>query len=114
MIKVVAVVFALFAAYVLSLVYSQLHWFGISLGASALAAAFGLWFHKSWSQYFVYAVSFVVAGQWVWAAVSYYSRTGWPSERTFGHIFALIPGLCIVALAIGSSILAFRCFRVRS
>ena len=113
MIKVVAAVFGVFGAYVVSALYVQPHWFGIALAAAAFAAAIGLWFHKSWSQYFVYGVSFVAAGQWLWLIISYYSRTGWPSEKTFGHIVALIPGLCIVTLAIGSSILAFRCFHAR-
>src|SRR5687768_2923778 len=114
MIKAVATIFALYGAYVLSAVYAQPHWFAIALAAASLAAGIGLWLRQPWSQYLVYVVSFVVAGQWLWAAISYYSRTGWPSEKTFGHIIALIPGLCIVALAIGSSILAFRCFRARS
>jgi len=113
-IRLVAIVFALYAAYVLSVAYGQPHWFAIALGASSVAAAVGLWLRKPWSQYFVYVVSFVVAGQWLWAATSYYSKTGWPAERTGGHLIALIPGLCIVTLAIGSSIVAFRHFRVRS
>lgn len=114
MIKVVAVVFAFYGAYVLKAVYMQPHWFGVALAAASLAAGIGLWLRQPWSQYLVYVVSFVVAGQWLWSAISYYFRTGWPTEQTFGHIFALIPGTCIVALAIGSSILAFRCFRARS
>jgi hypothetical protein len=114
MIKAIATVFALYGAYVLSAVYVQPHWFEIALAVASLAAGIGLWLRKPWSQYLVYVVSFVVAGQWLWAAISYYSRTGWPSEQTFGHIIALIPGSCIVAFAIGSSILAFRCFRARS
>jgi hypothetical protein len=113
MIRVVATIFALYGAYVVSAVYVQPHWFTIALGAASLAAGVGLWLRKRWSQYLVYVVSFVVAGQWLWAAISYYSSTAWPSEKTFVHILGLIPGLSIVALAIGSSILAFRCFRVR-
>lgn len=114
MIKTVAIVFALFGAYVLRAVYVQPHWFGVALAAASLAAGIGLWLCKPWSQYLVYVVSFVVAGQWLWASISYYSRVGWPTEKTAGHIIALIPGLCIVVLAIGSSILTFRCFRARS
>jgi hypothetical protein len=114
MIKAVATIFALYGAYVLSTVYVQPHWFGVALAAASLAAGTGLWLYKPWSRYLVYVVSFVVAGQWLWTAITYYSRTGWPSEKTFGHIIALTPGLCIVALAIGSSILAYRCFRARS
>lgn len=114
MIKAVATVFALYGAYVLSGVYVQPHWFGVALAVASLAAGIGLWLRKPWSQYLVYVVSLVVAGQWLWAAISYYSRTGWPSEQTFGHIIALIPGSCIVAFAIGSSILAYRSFRARS
>jgi hypothetical protein len=114
MIKAVAAIFALYGAYVLSAVYVQPHWFAVALAAASLAAGIGLWIRKPWSRYLVYIVSFVVAGQWLWAAISYYSRTGWASQNTSGHIIALIPGLCIVAFAIGSSILAFRCFRARS
>jgi hypothetical protein len=114
MTKVVAAVFALFGAYVLSAVYAQPHWFGMVLAAAALAAAGGLWSKRSWSQYFVYGVSFVVAGQWLWLTLSYYFRVGWPTEKIFGHIVALVPGLCVVTLAIGSSIVAFRCFRAQS
>jgi hypothetical protein len=114
MMKVVATVFALYGAYVLSAVYVRPQWFGVALGAASLAAGVGLWLKKSWSQYFVYGVSFVVAGQWLWAAISYFARVGWPSEKTAGHIIALVPGLCIVTLAIGSSVVAFRCFRDKS
>jgi hypothetical protein len=114
MIKVVAAIFTLYGTYVLSAVYVQPHWFGIVLAAASLAAGIGLWLRKQWSQYPVYVVSVVVAGQWLWAAIYYYSSVGWSSEKTFGHIIGLIPGLCIVALAMGSSILAFRYFRGRS
>jgi hypothetical protein len=114
MIKAVATIFALYGAYVLSTVPAQPHWFVVAIAAASLAAGIGLWLCKPWSQYLVYIVSFVVAGQWLWAAISYYSRTGWASQSTSGHIIALIPGSCIVAFAIGSSILAFRCFRARS
>lgn len=114
MIKTVAIIFALYGAHVLRAVYVQPHWFGIALAAVSVAAGIGLWLGKPWSQYLVHVVSFVVAGQWLWAAISYYSMTGWPSEKTFGHMIALIPGLCIVALSIASSILAFRYFRARS
>lgn len=114
MIKAVAAIFVLYGAYVLSAVYVQPGWLGIALAAASLAAGIGLWRRKPWSQYFVYGVSFVVAGQWLWAAIGYYSTTGWPSQKTAGHIIAIIPGSCIVAFAIGSSILAFRCFRARS
>lgn len=113
MIKAVATIFVLYGTYVLSAVYVQPRWFGVALTVASLAAGMGLWLRKPWSQYFVYAVSFVVVGQWLWAAIRYYSRTGWPSEQTFGHIVALVPGLCIVAFAVGSSMLAFRCFRER-
>lgn len=114
MIKIVAAIFALYGAYVLSAEYVQPHWFGVALAVASLAAGIGLWLRRPWSQYLVYVVSFVVAGQWLWAAIDYFSRTGWPSENVAGHIIALIPGLCIVAFAIGSSILTFRYFRVRS
>jgi hypothetical protein len=116
MIKAVAIIFALYGAYVLSAVYVyvQPDWLAIALAAASLVAGIGLWLHKPWSQYCVYVVSLVVTGQWIWAVISYYSRAGWPSEKTLGHIITLIPGLCIVALAVGSCILAFRCFRARS
>lgn len=95
MIKAVATIFALYGAYVLSAAYVQPHWFGVALAAASVAAGIGLWLCKPWSQYLVYVVLFVVAGQWLWAAISYYSKTGWPSEKTAGHVIALIPGLCI-------------------
>lgn len=114
MIKAVATIFALYGAYVLSVMLEQPHWFEIALAATSLAAGIGLWLRKPWSQYFVYVVSCVVAGQWLWAAIGYYATTGWPAEKTAGHIIALIPGSCIVAFAMGSSILAFRYFRARS
>jgi hypothetical protein len=114
MIKAVATVFALYGAYALSAVYAHPQWFVFALAAASLAAGIGLWLHKPWSQYLVYIVSFVVAGQWLWAAISHYSRIGWPTEQRAGHIIGLIPGLCIVALAVGSSVLVFRRFRARS
>jgi hypothetical protein len=114
MIRTVAAIFVLYGAYVLSAIYVQPHWFGVAVAAASFAAGVGLWLCKPWSQYFVYVVSFVTAGQWLWAAIRYYSRMGWPSENAAGHVVALIPGLCIVALASGSSILVFRYFRGRS
>ena len=114
MIRVVAVIFGLYSVYVATVVVAQPHILRVAICAASLSAAIGLWFRKPWSQYCVYFVSLVVAGQWLWAASNYYYRTGWPVEQTAGHVFALIPGVSIVILAVASSLLAFRTFRARS
>jgi hypothetical protein len=114
MTKVVATVFALYAAYALSAVYAQPSVTGAAFATLTLLAAVGMWMRKPWSQYFVYVVSALVAGQWLWQTGTFVYRNGWPYETTTLNIFGLAPGLCIVAFAVGSSVLAFRSFRVRS
>ena len=113
MAKVVAIIFGVYAAYSIWVALGLGSYIPMVGGSLSAIAAIGLWLHKRWSQYIVYVVSALVVAQWllsVWA----FAKEGWPYSSVVQSLIALFPGLCMVGLALGSSVFVFRSFRVRS
>ena len=114
MLKALAILFALFGMYSLYVVVSG-HGYLYAVGTVVtLAAAFGLWFRKPWSQYVVYFFSAAYVIQWLWLLWHAVQNNQWPNAGVSKSIIALFPGMLLVALVLSLSIVAYRGFRVRS
>jgi uncharacterized membrane protein (DUF2068 family) len=114
MLKALSVLFALFGICSMY-VAVHVHAYSYAIGAVvALAAAFGLWLRKHWSQYFVYLSSAAFIAEWFWLLWRAIQNNQWPYSGMLQSIIALIPGILLVALAGAVSGIAYRGFRVRS
>jgi len=111
MVNVITLVLVVYGAYALCAAYSGQGYTMIIGAALALIAALGLFLRKSWSQYFVYVISTTVVAEWLWMVRHSTQQNLWPSGGTLQSIIVLVPGLFLVAFAIGSSVLVFRNFR---
>jgi len=111
MANVIALVLVVYGAYALYAAFSGQGYTMIIGAVLALIAASGLFLRKSWSQYFVYVISTTVVAEWLWLVWRSTQQSLWPSGGTLQSIIALVPGLFLVAFAIGSSVLVFRNFR---
>ncbi|MFH2047047.1 MAG: hypothetical protein ABIK92_18110 [Pseudomonadota bacterium] len=80
-------------------IYANLNMLWISNGTHLILnflCAFGLLFEKSWSQHYVYVLSFFSIGGWFDGVINVY-RNGWPYSTIEESIISLIPGLCLIA-----------------
>lgn len=111
MIKVIASLLALYGTYSLYAVFSGQGYLSIIGAVLALAAALGLWLRKHWSQYFVYVLSAGFVAEWLWLVCRSVQQKSWPNGDAIQSVIALFPGLCLVALVVGASVLVFRSFR---
>ncbi len=85
------------------------YWF-ILWVIACFAGAIGLVFLKSWSQYFVYAVSFFTVGGWLYVTVSI-ALQDWPYPSVLETIVSLIPGIFLSIVCVLFSIYIFKRFR---
>ena len=113
MAKVIAVVFGTYSTYSFLAALSLGSYIPLVGGILSAAAAIGLWLHRRWSQYFVYIVSALFVAQWLLSLLAF-AKDGWPYTSVVQSAIALFPGLCMLGLAVGSSVVAFRSFRAQS
>ena len=85
------------------------YWFLLWVVA-CFAGAIGLVLLKSWSQYFVYLVSFFTVGGWLYVTISI-AIQGWPYQSIIKTVISLIPGILLSMVCVFSSIYIFKRFR---
>lgn len=85
------------------------YWFSLWVVA-CFAGAVGLVLSKSWSQYFVYAVSFFTVGGWLYVTISI-AIQGWPYPSVVKTVISLVPGIFLTLVCVLSSIYIFKNFR---
>jgi hypothetical protein len=110
MLKLTAIFLAAYTLYSFWGAYSSQNLSPIVGGLLAIVASVGLFLRRSWSQYFVYAVSTLSVLSWLWA-IWMVVQHGWPYLTVAESLISLIPGIVLVFLAVGISVVAQRAFR---
>lgn len=75
-----------------------------------LIAGVGLFLRKPWSQYLWHALALVASVSWV-ASVVRVALPGWPYESALATVISLIPGVLLVAVCVGGSLVVAQHFR---
>ena len=75
-----------------------------------LIAGVGLSLRKRWSQYLWHALALVASLSWV-ASVVRVALSGWPYESALATVISLIPGLLLVTVCAGGSLVVAQHFR---
>jgi len=83
-------------------------WLGTSL--FAFVAAVGLFLDKVWSQYLWHALSLAIIASWAYTVASV-AMAGWPYETILETFISLIPGLLLVGVFAGGSVIVYKHFR---
>ena len=105
------------AAFLL-LVSAYLGWWAVSSAAPfwlvpavvSLVAAIGLLRGRRWAQYLWYAMSAIASLLWVFSVV-HLALSGWPHETVLASAISLTPGLLLLLVCVGGSIVIARHFR---
>lgn len=111
MILLVAVLLAVYGAYVAWAAFESRMLVWLSLAFLALVGAAGLFLNRGWSRYFVYLVSLLVVSAWVIGFVGNVNRGLWPYPNPLASAISLVPGLLLVALCVASSLRVARHFK---
>ena len=75
-----------------------------------LIAGVGLFLRKRWSQYLWHALALVISVSWVVSIVRV-ALSGWPYDSALATVISLVPGLLIVAVCAGGSLVVAKHFR---
>ena len=110
MLRFVAVILGAYGVYSFIAGYQYSNWSYLIGGVLCLVGAVSLWLKKRWSQYFVYIVAVLFCGSWLFALWQVAER-GWPYNSLSQTVIALIPGLLMVGIAIGSCVVVYRAFK---
>lgn len=107
---IIAIIFAVYAAYNMGMIAKTgSYWFLIWVFA-CLACSLGLILNKKWSQYFVYLVSTVTAGGWLYVTINI-SLAGWPYTGIQNTVIALVPGVLLFLSCVLVSIYVYKYFK---
>jgi hypothetical protein len=117
MLKTIAVLLALYGGFALQQGMGGENYLALLCAVLAFAAAVGLWLRKPWSQYCVYILASGFVFPWLWYTWSVWwgvwRHNGWPYDTVLQGVIGLLPGLCMILCAVGSSVFVFRSFRAR-
>lgn len=106
----ISVMLAAYGSYnILAIYLTGDYWFLLWIVA-CFAGAIGLVLSKSWSQYFIYAVSFFTVSGWLYVTISI-AVQGWPYQGILKTVISLVPGILLSMACVFSSIYIFKWFR---
>jgi hypothetical protein len=105
-------------ATLLVVVSAYLGWWAISAASFlwllpavvSLIAAFGLFLSKHWSQYIWHTMAMAVSLWWAVSVVRI-ALSGWPYDGVLSSAISLIPGILLVAVCGGGSVMVAKHFR---
>ena len=78
--------------------------------AILLVAAVGLFLSKRWAQYLWHVMAFVVTVSWVVSVVRI-AMSGWHYVSALDSIISLVPGMFLVTVCAGGSVVVAKHFR---
>ena len=110
MLRFIAGILGAYGVYSIIAGYQYGDWSSLIGSGLCLVAAVSLWLKKRWSQYLVYIVAALFCGSWLFVLWQVAER-GWPYSSISQTVIALIPGLLMVGVAIGSSVVVYRAFK---
>ena len=111
MIPLVAVLLAVYGAYIVWVAFESHTLLWLPLAFLALVAAVGLLLNQRWSRYLVYSVSLFIVSAWVIGFVGNVNRGFWPYPNPFSSAISLIPGMLLITVCLASCLLVARHFR---
>ncbi len=111
MIPLVAVLLAVYGAYIVWVALESHTLLWLPSAFLALVAGGGLLLNQRWSRYLVYLVSLLTVSAWVIAFVGNVNRGLWPYPNPLSSAISLIPGLLLITLCLASSLLVAKHFR---
>ncbi len=76
----------------------------------SFASALGLILNKGWSKYFILCLSLLISIYWIYAVITVFSK-GFASGGPLYILLSLIPGVLLLSLCGGCSIVVFRYFK---
>lgn len=107
----------LFASFLL-VVSAYVGWWAVSAASFlwllpavvTLITAVGLLLRKRWSQYLWHTLALVISVSWVVSVVRA-TLAGWPYNNALATVISLVPGLLLVAVCAGGSVVVAKHFR---
>jgi hypothetical protein len=109
-IKLLAVFLLIVSVYLGWWAVSAASWLWLIPAVVLFFAAVGLFLSKRWVQYFWHVMAVVVAAWWVVSVVRI-AMSGWPFESALDTVISLIPGLLLVTVCAGGSVVVAKHFR---
>jgi hypothetical protein len=107
---ILMIVLAAWVAYK-SIAAGPLWW--LLFGLIALTGGVGLLLRKPWSQYPVFAVAASEVGLWFYA-VARVALEGWPYADPLNSIISLVPGIMLLVICVGGSVVVRQYFVARA
>ena len=108
--RIVPLLLGAVGAYYLWIAFGSGHWTHGAWGTVASFGAVGLLLQQSWPRFIVYALATFLSVGWalgVWQTAT----SGWPHGSLPDTLVALLPGILLVTVCVGSSSIVFRYFR---
>ena len=102
----------------LLVVSAYLSWWAVSAAsflwllpsAALFVAAIGLFLRKHWAQYLWHVMALVVSLSWV-VSVVHIALSGWPHESALASVISLVPGLLLLIVCVGGSVVVAKHYR---
>jgi hypothetical protein len=113
MLRVLASIYALLTAWLVSTFWHGLSLINCVLAVASCVAAIGLWMRRYWARYFVYGVSLVTVVFMILVFIYAWIRGTHYGSAT-QSIIGSIPGICIILYGVFSSWYVFRKLSPRS
>lgn len=112
-IKLLATFMLITSAYLSWWAASQAMWLWTIPAVVALSNAVGLLWRKRWAKLLWYATAVAACGWWVFEVVQV-ALSGWPYSTMLDSVISLVPGLLLLTVCIGGSVVVTKDFHSKT
>jgi len=109
-IKLLATFLLIVSAYIVWWAFSYAAWLWLLPAMGALACAIGLYWYKPWAHYFWHGIALAASAWWMVSTLRA-SISGWPQQTISNSVISLLPGLLLLAVCIGGSVVIAKHYR---